>query len=83
VNIREESHIWDYETPDGYGIRFRWNLSHTVQIYTGIDDDDGELTDLVEVDVLSIYPPDGGRPILDEVAQAIREYIADYGQELL
>lgn len=82
MNIRQEAHIWDYETHDGYGIRFQWNLSHTVNIFTGIDDD-GELTDLVEVDVMSIYPPAGNRPTLDEVREAVRDYVADYGKEYM
>lgn len=81
INIRSEFHTWDYTTPDGYGVRFVWNLSHTVNIFTGLDDD-GEFIGLVEIDVMSIYPPDGGRPILDEVAECIRDYIVTYEEEL-
>lgn len=73
-----EAYVFDSVLHDGYGLRFRWNMSHTVSVFTGIDAGDDTLADLVEVDVFSVYPLHGGKPTVDEVREAVTEYLADF-----
>lgn len=49
--------VFDVETSDGYPMQFRYNGSLTINVYTGLIDDDGEFIDPVEIDVITLSEP--------------------------
>jgi hypothetical protein len=66
--------IWTTTTFDGYPLQFRWNMSKTINIFTGLIDDDGDFIDAVEVDIISLST-DGDRATLTEANKAVKEWL--------
>jgi len=77
VNITTYT-TWSASDDMGYMVECRWYGSATINIFAGIPAEDGEsILDAVEVDVFTIYGPDGQRPSLADVDQACRDYLIE------
>jgi hypothetical protein len=67
-------------TPDGYPIIFIWNQSSTINVYTGIEDDDGQYVDLVPLSVITRYSNDGGPMTFAEALSSCEAHMAEHYQ---
>lgn len=67
--------VFDAETFDGYPMQFRYNGSLTINVYTGLRDDDGEFIDPVEVDIMTL-----SEPSIDHARAAVQEWLDERAQ---
>lgn len=67
-------------TPDGYPIIFIWNQSSTINVYTGIEDDDLQYVDLVSLDIMTQYGDNGGPMTYEQALASCEEYMAEHHQ---
>lgn len=64
-------------TYDGYPIVFIWNGSATIRVCTGIQED-GEICDLVDIDVFTSYGKDGNGMSFTEARLLCEEYMQEH-----
>lgn len=67
------SYVVFYETDSEFA--YVWNNSHTVNVFYMLDPDAGPLSSAMdEIDVFTLYPPDGSTPTYDQVYAACVEH---------
>lgn len=71
--------IWQGETHDGYPVQFRWNMSKTINIFTGLVED-GDFIDAVEFDIITIGSTEAAT--VEQVEAAINDWF-DYRRVLV